>query len=468
MQKFLNVSAFAIIASLVAQAQDASPMNTSETTTMLTDVRVMEVVRISGLRPEPLTESTSSVIVLRDDALQPADTLRRSPGVSVSRSGGPGALTQVRIRGAEANHTLVLLDGFEVSDPVTGETDFGLLAALPASRIEVLRGAASSIHGSDAIGGVVSIGAQDLSADEAGWLRGEIETGSFDTTRGALSLGGGEQTYVSGALTGFTTSGVDTSGLEDETDGADALSGLLRVNSSGFSGLLLARTTRSAFDPDADFDGRLENGDRETEAQQILAGVAYENQIGAFDHRLSASLNRVTREGFADGALEDETEGDRFKASYSPSWSRDARRITGLVEIERETYTRADVSFGGATNTDEAFESRALALQYKEQFFIFDVDASVRQDFNSGRFDDAFTWRLGGAVKVFTDEKLRLRGGLARGVKNPTFTELFGFFPGSFIGNSSLVPETSFGGDLGLERNAADYTWSITYFKAAL
>ena len=85
------------------------------------------------------------------------DQLRAVPGLGVSRNGAVGGLTQVRIRGAEANQTLVLVDGIEVSDPVTGETDFGLWSGLDAGRIEVLRGEQSALYGSEAIGGVVNI-----------------------------------------------------------------------------------------------------------------------------------------------------------------------------------------------------------------------------------------------------------------------------------------------------------------------
>ncbi|PMV78939.1 TonB-dependent receptor, partial [Pseudomonas sp. FW306-2-2C-B10A] len=81
-----------------------------------------------------------------------SDILRDVPGVAVSRIPGQ---TQVRLRGAEANHTLELIDGIEVSDPYAGEFDFGTLIADDFARVEVLRGQQSSIYGSDAIGGVI-------------------------------------------------------------------------------------------------------------------------------------------------------------------------------------------------------------------------------------------------------------------------------------------------------------------------
>ena len=100
----------------------------------------------------------SSVTVLDASTLaerqtrEVADILRDVPGLAVNVSPG---LTQIRMRGAEANHTLVLVDGIEVSDPFYGEFDFSTLIADDGARIEVLRGQQSALYGSDAIGGVI-------------------------------------------------------------------------------------------------------------------------------------------------------------------------------------------------------------------------------------------------------------------------------------------------------------------------
>ena len=92
--------------------------------------------------PVPIDQVGGSVTVLDQQVLdrrqvrEVSDVLRDVPGVAVGRVPGQ---TQIRLRGAEANHTLVLVDGIEVSDPYAGEFDFGTLIADEASRIEVLR-----------------------------------------------------------------------------------------------------------------------------------------------------------------------------------------------------------------------------------------------------------------------------------------------------------------------------------------
>ena len=137
-----------------------------------------------------------------------SDLLRDVPGVAVNQSGPRGSVTQVRLRGAEGNHTLVLIDGIEVNDPATGsELDFGHLLTADIERIEVLRGPQSALWGSDAIGGVVNI------VTRRGWgaprVRAQLEGGSFGTFQGSASLSGGgaDHDYA------VTAAGIDTHGI---------------------------------------------------------------------------------------------------------------------------------------------------------------------------------------------------------------------------------------------------------------
>ena len=434
------------------------------------DTLTLDPVEVSGLRPIELDRITSSVSVLTAEDLvirlspNPADQLRAVPGVAISRSGGVGALTQVRMRGAEANHTLVLFEGIEISDPVNGDTDFGLLTALPTGRIEVLRGAASSIHGSDAIGGVVSISA----AREAG-LSGFAEAGSFSTARGAIGLTGER---FGGAVTGFTTDGVDASGTGGAKDGSEALSGFLNGNFDlgadwSLSLIGLARQTESQFDADTDFDGLLNDEDRRTEADQWLVGGALTGATGPIGHTVRASFNEVDRDNFIDGDKADDSNGQRTKLAWLPSVSAGMHSLTAIVDYEREQYDRSDVQYGGASNASETFTSVGVGAEYRLTAGAFDASGSARFDDNDGRFDDATTWRIG-AGYAFEPISGRIRASVGTGVKNPTFTELFGFFPGSFTGNPDLKPEESTSWEIGWEQTVGTFSYSATYFEADL
>ncbi len=434
------------------------------------DAPAIAPIEVTGFRPAAPDRATASVSVLTQDDLavraspNPADQLRAAPGTAVSRSGTLGGLTQVRLRGAEANHTLVLYDGIEVSDPVTGETDFGTLTALPVRRIEVLRGASSSIHGSDAIGGVVW-----LSPARGRGVSGFAEGGSFDTAQGALGWSGDR---FGVGLSGLATDGVDASGTGGEKDGSQSISGIVTAGLDlgadwSLSLVGLVRRTESDFDTDTDFDGRLNDADRRTEGEQQLVGGALRGMAGPIDHVIRASFNEVARDNFSDGALADTATGERTKISWSPGYTTGVHRVAGLVDFERETYERADVEFGGLTNASEAFEALAVAGEYGLSFGALDVSASARFDDNKGRFDDAETWHAG-AGYAFDDLGGRLRASIATSVKNPTFTELFGFFTGSFVGNPELKPEKSKGWEIGWAQDLGAAEVEIVYFEADL
>src|SRR6185503_15359277 len=91
-----------------------------------------------------------------------ADALRLTPGVSVATTGPRGTQTQLRIRGAEANHSLLFVDGIRFNDPAAGnEARFELLTSDGASRLELVRGPQSALWGSEALGGVVAAETSD-------------------------------------------------------------------------------------------------------------------------------------------------------------------------------------------------------------------------------------------------------------------------------------------------------------------
>lgn len=467
MKYVFMMSAAAIAVAGVATGQEVVPEGEER----------LELVTVTGLRPVPVEDVTTSVTVLSTEALEVrdapflADQLRTVPGAAVSRNGSAGGLTQLRLRGGEANHTLVLINGVEVSDPVTGETDFGLLSGLRPSSVEVLRGEQSGLYGSDAIGGVVNIvtgGSDGLSA--------LLEGGSFDTLRSEAAFGAG---FARGgfdvAFSGFSADGVDTSGLKGEEDGTETLSALFTGDYELGVGFVITGLARFAqgeaqIDSDTDFDGLLNDIDRLGEYQQVTLGASLQGETAGIDHLFRVSLNTVERENFTAGVFTNRSEGERTKVSYSPAIEIEQAggvfTLSGLVDWEQEDYTARDDEFGGFTNQDQSFETLGIGGEVRADVGALDVSASLRFDDNDGRFDDAMTGRIGAAYT--TDQAGRFRASVGTGVKNPTFTELFGFFPGSFVGNPDLVPEESTSWEIGWDKSFGDLDFSATYFEAEL
>ncbi len=186
--------------------------------------------------PVAIGQAGSSVTVItRDEIARSSPTsvtelLRTVPGVAVSQSGGAGGLTEVRLRGGESGHTLVLVDGVRVNDPTTANNEFDFAAISPdmIERIEILRGPQSSIYGSDAMGGVVNIITRK--AQGAPSFSATVEGGSYGTHVERLSGGiakGDFSMLMSGehaAASGFSAVGNRD---HDEPDGFDKWTGTI-------------------------------------------------------------------------------------------------------------------------------------------------------------------------------------------------------------------------------------------------
>ncbi|HQQ36249.1 MAG TPA: TonB-dependent receptor plug domain-containing protein, partial [Rugosibacter sp.] len=119
---------------------------------------------VATRQPSRINAQTADVTMLDREDIEKAganaslgDLLTRIPGIELSRQGSRGAAESVFIRGANAGHTLVLVDGLRVSSATLGQTSIEAIPLAQIERIEILRGAASALYGSDAIGGVIRI-----------------------------------------------------------------------------------------------------------------------------------------------------------------------------------------------------------------------------------------------------------------------------------------------------------------------
>jgi len=272
-------------------------------------------------------------------------------------------------------------------------------------------------------------------------------------------------------VSGFTTDGVDISGDEGGgRDGSESLSGIyttaLEFNPNvTLSGLASYRVT------DFDFDGFGADANNNTEAEQFIAALTLDAQTGVINHIVKANYNEVNRENFSEDLSTSETIGQRTKFSYSPSIDLGSHTqgltVSGLAEVENEDFENIGTpSFFGDPNQVASFNSFGLGGEVRGRFNGFAVNGSLRFDDNDEQFENATTWRIGAAYNTAFGGKLR--GSLGTGIKNPTYTELFGFFPANFIGNPDLIPEKSKSWEIGYDQSFGDFNASVTYFAADL
>ena len=263
---------------------------------------------VSASRIPVLSESVgSAVTVITGEELERrqvrlvSDVLRDVPGLAVSRSGGAGTFTQVRIRGAEANQTLVLIDGVEINNPAGGsEFDFANLLASDIERIEVLRGPQSALYGSDAIGGVINIITKSAPGNGVE-AQASGEYGSFGTSQVAGSAKVGFADVVSAALSvaRYDTDGIsaaDEDNGNDENDGYEntTLNAKLTVKPADFIQFDFAGRRVNS---EAEFDGFVggigaTDADNRTESEQTYGKAEVKLTLfdGIWEH-----LGRVDR-----------------------------------------------------------------------------------------------------------------------------------------------------------------------------
>ncbi|MCF6220072.1 MAG: TonB-dependent receptor [Robiginitomaculum sp.] len=397
-----------------------------------------------------------------------ADLLRTVPGASVNRSGPQGALTQLRLRGSEGNHVLVLVDGVEVSNPNTGEFDFGSLRSTDIVRIEVLRGEQSALWGSDALGGVVNIITRAGETNESYKL--SIKGGSFNTFEGQVSAVvpiNGAALSINGNV--FRTDGYDVSGNNSEKDGSDSRALNVGLNNVEIGGLTLSAKYSnthavSEFDADTDFNGRLDNTLSETQTDTHTGRISARFDMAGFSNLINLSV-ADTKQNTVGTSFPNDTTGKRTQLNWAAEKTWDAHNLTILAETEKEEFS----NFGGVgagQNQNESIQNHALAADYRFNQNAITLSASARADFND-RFDDSQTWRVG-AGYAFENIGGRVRASVGTGVKNPSMTELFGFFPAFFVGNPDLTPETSLGYNIGYDQKLGDWNFSADYFRSDL
>ena len=448
-----------------------------------TNAEIEEVLVSASLIPITASRSANAVTVIDRAQLRNRATvslsniLRDVPGFSVSQVGVLGSQTQIRVRGAEANHLLVTIDGVEANDPSQGdEFSWGTLTASDIERIEIIRGPQSSLRGSDAVAGVVNIITRSAEKSSVGLF---LESGSWATHHSGFNIGHKQGDFdIHFGLSHIESAGDNIARTGDENDGYrnttyNIRSGLKLSDQIDISFAARESDGMNQFDADNDFDGLIEDQDRVSEFENSTMRFQgdYSSKDGTWQHKVLISQSKSDNNAFADKAKGNVTASTKDQIQYigSFTWDQGAQNIAALVEREKEDWMqRGEITWGVYDpNQDRERDTDSVAVEYRTDINDhLTLAASARHDDNS-EFDSAKTYRAEAIYQL--TEAIRLRGAVGTAVKNPTFTERFGFYT-NFIGNPNLIPEESTSWELGADQliMGGALTLSLTIFEAEL
>ena len=424
----------------------------------------LETIVVEGSRLDQTeAEIGTSVSIITGEEIEKLgfdfalDAVAAAPGVTINQNGSFGGTASVRIRGASAGQTLVLIDGVPVGDPSTtdGSFNFAYLDTENIARIEVLKGPQSTLWGSDAIGGVVSITTKRPDAGLGGSAFGEY--GSFNTFRGGASVGSSNDTGdFRLAATGITSDGIskaDEDNGNTEEDGYDsstisARGGLNLPNRIRLDGTLLWSDSEMDYDSyDGGAQGSVGDGDERTESDSLSGNISLKVPLfdGRFENLLMVGYSDISRENFTNGLQSYDADGDRTLYRYQGTFTVNDRNKLAFGAEREET----------SANDDESSIDGLFGLYEFKPVEKLTLTGGVRVD-DHDKFGSETTGRVAAAYSA-TDQ-LVLRASWGQGFKAPSLFQstYICTFCGLTEPNADLKPESSEAFDFGMDWHSPD------------
>lgn len=469
----------AATAALLLAAAPAS----AQTARAVADPSLLDDVVVTANRSaQPVERVGQSVTVLTAEAIEAdqtvavAELLSRTPGVISSSTGGVGSVVALRIRGAETDQTVAVIDGVKLNDPsgTGGGYNFGNLLVGDIARIEVLRGAQSTLWGSQAIGGVVNIVTAEPSQPFEADLNAEAGSRGTRYLRGAIG-GAGERATWRLAASRFDTDGFSTYAQGREADGYRNIGLSGRANVRIVEGVSV--DLRAVYsDGEVDVDGFPAptfafNDTRETARTKELvaySGLNFDLLDDRLSNRLAYAYTKTDRLFLnPDQAVTPVTfdaEGENRRVEYQAVLDiRDGWTATFGAEREESEFSSVSPSAFAPNPTPTAAEAAidgVYAQLQAEAAPGLTLTGGVRRDDH-----DTFGGKTLGQAAVawaLNDGATVLRASFGQGFKAPSLFQLYSTF-----GNTALAPEEADGWDAGVEQRLLDgaLILSATYFS---
>lgn len=466
----LATSAIAAIATAAPAWAQATPASNDDQNVIIPGILRKDdiVVTAAGVPQSPEDIGQAVTVIDRQTIEQRqtvalSDLLATTPGVTVSRNGGLGTLTAVRIRGAEGEQTLTLIDGVRVNDPSSpgGAFDFANLLAGSIDHVEVLRGPNSVPWGSQAIGGVVNV--TTMQPADGLQARGNVEYGSFNSVFANGGVSGKSGIVAASLNAGYLkTDGISAASSGTEPDGYRqfgatgrvqiALAGNISLDLRGYYAHSKVDIDGFAFVPPY-----LPIDDAEYAKTQELYGYAGLNADflnGRFKNRVAFTIADINRDNF-----------DPSFSTTTPSFLARGRSERYQYQGDFQVVDQVRIVAGAEHETSRfndgsLFKSRGVTSFYGEAILSpvdrLTITGGLRYDDDSA-FGGHTTW---GANAVYTlPTETTIRASYAEGFKAPTLYQLYGPFG---LGNSGLRPETARSYDIGIEQKLIGNTVSAS------
>lgn len=444
----------------------------------------------------PVKETASAVTVITREDLERThkstvlEALQNVLGVLIVQNGPAGASASVLLRGANSEHTLIMLDGVELNDPITPSrsSDLAHLTTASVERIEILRGPQSTLYGSDAMSGVINIITREGQGKPAVTL--STQGGSYGTLASRAEISGSTDRvrYALGTSL-FRTEGFSAASTTYE--GNQEQDGYANLSFSGRFGLRIAETlnldlsfrsinTKSDIDNSGGSFGDDPNNTQEYDTLLFrgqLTGLFLGNR---WEQKLTASI--VDHQRAYENPPDDKHPLDSDRSSFeSRIWRVDwqnslflheSNTLTFGLEYQQElgeSAYHAQGPWGPFSSLFPRQKAHTTGLYVQDRVRVAGRlfgTIGVRLD-NHSHFGTSVTFRLAPAYLIEkTQTKLKMTFGTA--FKSPSLYQLFA--PGTFfgsVGNRDLKPEESSGWDAGFEQafSQGKILLSFTYFS---
>ena len=414
-----------------------------------------------------LSDYGSSLSIFDSDEIQlmgspfVQDVLRWAPGMNITRTGGPGQLSQLYLRGTESRHTLILVDGQEIRN--SNSPNGYDLVHLPTGnieRIEVLRGPQSPLYGADALGGVINIITQKGDGQSSGTI--SFAGGTHDTWTGNLTANG-QQDKLSYSLHASVfesdSFSVARAGSEDDPyenrNTSLTLGYALSENANlQFTARRIDTETLSDNAATADAAGYRSNQEDSTFRLSLDQG----NGEGSWKNKLAYSYKDFDQDNLSFGTEYFTSQSHKAEFQHTREIGDSTTLLGGIEYLEEKGEQDLDYGFG-LTQIRDTLKTTSGFLQARHSFNeSFTLDLGGRLD-DSQTWGSEATWRA--SANYWLGQNTRLKGSVGTGYFAPNV-----YYLANAQDRNTLEPEESTGIDIGIEQLFLDgkFTLGVTFF----